>query len=32
MSYEAAQRLVNNSGYQIYCTMDPEIQEIAEGV
>ena len=32
VSYEAAQRLVNNSGYQIYCTMDPEIQEIAEGV
>ena len=32
VSYEAAQRLVNNSGYQIYCTMDPEIQQIAESV
>ncbi len=32
ISYEAAQRLVNNSGYQIYCTMDPDIQKIAEDV
>ena len=32
VSYEAAQRLINNSGYQIYCTMDLEIQEIAESV
>ena len=32
ISYEAAQRLVNNSGYQIYCTMDPDIQQIAEDV
>ena len=32
ISYEAAQRLVNNSGYQIYCTMDLDIQRIAESV
>ena len=32
ISYEAAQRLVNNSGYQIYCTMDPDIQKLAEVV
>ena len=32
ISYEAAQRLLNNSGYQIYCTMDLEIQQIAESV
>ena len=23
---------MNNSGYQIYCTMDPDIQKIAEDV
>ena len=32
ISYEAAQRLVKNSGYQIYCSMDLDIQRIAESV
>lgn len=32
ISYEAAQRLINNSGYQIYCTMDLDIQNTAERI
>lgn len=32
ISVEAAKQLIYNSGYNIYTTLDPEIQEIAESV
>lgn len=32
ISVEAAQKKIYNSGYNIYTTLDPEIQEIAESV